>query len=286
MTSEILMMVILSAVLHPLWNLLMKRDAHPERAYIILMVGSGLFALAHAVISGADLWAAREVWTLLAISIAGQMLYGSCLVQAYKHGDLSIYYPIIRASPLFIVAVQFTVFGQRYDWTVLLGIVLVLGAAAVLAAKPGRYFHYEAKPLIFAVLAMCGTGIYSLSDGAAMQFIEAPVLFFWVQMGGVVLFVGLFGITGRVRLTDFTHRRHRGTLIRGLLASCIVYGSYFFILKAYALGGDVALVTTVRQISIPLSVLMGALMLRETGLARRFAASGVLGIGIAIALGG
>jgi len=264
----------------------MKHDRLPERGYLVLGAGSACMALAHALLSGMDIFSVSAVWTVVLVSIAGQFIYGSCLVQTYRHGDLSIYYPIIRASPLFIVLAQFIVFGKSYDGLVVVGIIMVVGAAAVLAAQPGRYFHYEPKPLIFAVLAMMGTGIYSMADGVAMQNIEAPVLYFWIQVGALFSMFVFYKITGRVGMKDFYGRQHAKILSIGVMASTIMYVSYYLILEAYALGGDVALVTTVRQISIPLSVVLGGLFLRETGMVRRFSASVILGIGIAVALNG
>jgi hypothetical protein len=60
------------------------------------------------------------------------------------------------------------------------------------------------------------------------------------------------------------------------------YASYWLILKAYALGGEVAAVMSVRQASIPLSVLIGGFYLREAAMARRLGASLLLGAGIVV----
>jgi len=58
------------------------------------------------------------------------------------------------------------------------------------------------------------------------------------------------------------------------------------ILAAYSYGGDVATVTTVRQLSIPISVVLGAMMLKEMLLGRRFIASLLLVVGIVLVIVG
>jgi hypothetical protein len=63
------------------------------------------------------------------------------------------------------------------------------------------------------------------------------------------------------------------------LAVCL-YGSYILILLAYEQGADVAIVTTVRQASIPLSVIIGGYFLNEGAIARRLFASVILSAGI------
>jgi uncharacterized membrane protein len=66
--------------------------------------------------------------------------------------------------------------------------------------------------------------------------------------------------------------------IPGVLA----YTSYVMILNAYKLGGEVAAVTSVRQASIPISVLLGGLLLREGAILRRMIAASLLAAGIVI----
>jgi len=66
----------------------------------------------------------------------------------------------------------------------------------------------------------------------------------------------------------------------------ICYLSYFLILTAYSMGGEVAAVTAVRQASIPISVLLGGLMFREGSIVRRFGASCLLVLGILIIVTG
>ena len=51
---------------------------------------------------------------------------------------------------------------------------------------------------------------------------------------------------------------------------------------SYQLGGEVAAVTSIRQASIPISVALGGLFLREGAMARRFFAAGLLALGIAV----
>ena len=74
--------------------------------------------------------------------------------------------------------------------------------------------------------------------------------------------------------------------VRHLSAGGLAYASYMLILAAYSYGGDVATVTTVRQLSIPISVVLGAMMLKEMLLGRRFTASLLLVVGIVLVIVG
>ncbi|WP_025899481.1 DMT family transporter [Sneathiella glossodoripedis] len=280
MSLTITLLVLCSATLHPLWNLLIKKDPEPENAFLTLALIVALVGLVHGIAIGADFWLSPDEWLLVGISVAGQLLYSLSLIATLKRGDLSAYYPIIRASPVFIVCFSFLFLGKVYDWEILLGIALVIIGAVLLLYRRGVNLLSDTRTLALAILAMCGTGIYSLSDSQLMMTIEAPVLFFWVQIIIWPLLALIYIRNGypfpayggllRVIRTPVLHLK---------LAVCL-YGSYFLILLAYEQGADVAIVTTVRQASIPLSVIIGGYFLNEGAILRRLFASFILSAGI------
>ncbi|MBL4666204.1 MAG: EamA family transporter [Sneathiella sp.] len=280
MTLTITLLVLLSAALHPLWNVLVKKDPEPEAAFISMAFMIAFVGLIHGLVIGADFWLAPSQWKLVLISVAGQMLYSLALVATLKRGDLSAYYPIIRASPVFIVTFSFLFLGATYELPVLGGIFLVICGAVLLLYRRGVNLLNDTKTMLLAVLALCGTGIYSLSDSQLMQQIEPPVLFFWVQIFCWPLLALVYVFNGNKMPTAMgLGRIVRAPLLHLKLVTCI-YGSYVLILLAYAQGGDVAAVTTVRQASIPLSVILGGYFLNEGAIARRLVASGILSLGI------
>ncbi|MBL4739976.1 MAG: EamA family transporter [Sneathiella sp.] len=282
MSLTIALLVLLSAALHPLWNVLVKKDKEPDAAFISMSFGIAIVGLVHGTIIGADFWPSPSQWLLIAGSTTGQVLYSLALAATLKRGDLSAYYPIIRASPVFIVCFSFLVLGQTYDLLILVGIFIVLLGAALLLYRRGVNLLADGKTLSLAVLAMCGTGIYSLTDSQLMMGLEAPVLFFWVQIFCWPLLVLIHRLNGRpVPKYLGLLRIVKQPVLHMKLLAC-VYGSYVLILFAYSLGGNVASVTTVRQASIPLSVILGGYFLNEGAIARRLIASAILSVGIII----
>jgi drug/metabolite transporter (DMT)-like permease len=280
MDTTITVMVLVSAALHPLWNAVIKRQERADGSYIGLVMTLMTLSFIHANIQGYDLLSIIQVWPLLVISVAGQILYGTSLIITLKKGDLSSYYPIVRSSPLFIVIVSVLFLGQSYSWSLVVGIACVLLGAFALQYRRGSKIFNDLKTLMFAVLAMAGTGIYSITDARAMQIIEAPVLVFWTELSCLPLFLLLLRYYGEPG-TQYSHLFQwlkKPVLFLGLGAIC--YLSYILILGAYAMGGDVAAVTSVRQASIPLSVILGGLMFREGSMVRRFFASLLLAFGI------
>ena len=275
-------LVLFSAVLHPLWNAVIKRQDRGDVAYVGLVSILLVLSFLHSVIQGYDLFSAVQVWPLVVISVLAQLLYGSSLIMTLRHGDLSTYYPIVRSSPLLIVVIGVVFLGESYSWGLLAGIACVLAGAFALQYRRGARLFDDPRTLMFAILAMTGTAIYSIVDSRAMQAIEPSVLFFWVELislPGYLILYRFFGIPG-TRYRDLFHWMRKPVLFIGIGSIC--YLSYYLILKAYAMGGDVAAVTSVRQASIPISVILGGLMFREGSIVRRFVASCLLAFGIVV----
>ena len=271
--------VLVSAALHPVWNASVKRDERPEGALLALMIFTGLIAGGHALIAGYDLMAIVRVWPWLAMSWVGLTLYLTSLATTLRRGDLSAYYPIARSSPLFIVVVGFVFLGESYSAALLAGIALVLAGAFALQYRRGTRLFDDPVTLMFALLAMVGTGIYTIADSRIMQAVEPPVLLFWLQFLVVPPYVLVFRVAGGTVAGLFACTR-RPLRYFGLSGVC--YASYYLILWAFSQGGDAAAVASVRQASIPFSVLIGGLWLKEKGMSLRLAASLVLAAGIVV----
>ena len=76
----------------------------------------------------------------------------------------------------------------------------------------------------------------------------------------------------------------RTTPGRFLCAGMLSYVSYCMLLVAFHLGGNVAAVASLRQISIPVSVILGAVVLGERRLLGRFGWSALLACGVVLIL--
>lgn len=275
MTPLILGLVLLSALLHPIWNLLIKRASSPSGAFLVLaatLVGLGAV---QALVTGTSLIPPREALPVLALSALGQSVYGVALVAVLRRGDLSAYYPVVRASPVGIVAFGWLVEGKSYGPALLAGIALVLVGGYRLQTAPGRRLD-DPIALGAALLSMCGVATYSIADGLATQLVPPELLMVWVQSTSMpLLFLGFRAVGMRVPFA-LPKRVPWVALVAGALA----YASYYLILLAYQWGGAVAAVASVRQASIPLSVLIGALWLGEKRLAGRLPASLLVAAGI------
>lgn len=275
--------VLLSAVLHPLWYALVKRDPDPDGAFMAVNGGIAVIALIHGLVLGVDFIGALAAWPLMLLSTVGQLAYGYAVVSVLKRADLSAYYPIIRSAPLALVAIGFFVFGERYAAALLLGIFLVLAGAFALQYKPGARLFSDPVSLVLSLVALLGSALYAIADSRMVQTIHPAAMLVWVQAATVPL-LGLVFARGRAdwRARIVPLAAWKAAKLRYALIATLAYISYYLILFAYSLGGNVAAVNAVRQIAIPVSVFIGGLWLLEGAMGRRLLASSVLAAGVVI----
>ena len=217
---------------------------------------------------------------------------------ALRVGDLSVYYPIIRSSPFLIVAVSWLFLDHTYTAATLAGIVLIVVAGFALQYRTGKVVA-NPQALALAVLAMAGSAAYTIADASAMQTAQAPAFLFWVYAILTPVFIlVLVGLnpdalrrSPRERLVGATAgpappagspATPGNWLTRVGFAAATSYLSYYLILLAFQAGADPAATSAVRQASIPVSVVLAALILGEQRFLHRLGWAAVLALGIAL----
>lgn len=274
-------LVLISAATHPLRDLTLKGARHPVSSYVGVSLIWVILAAVQTVVSGQGLTLPPEVWPYVIISAAGLIFYYYGTLAALRRGNLSVYYPIIRSSPVAIVAASWLLFDQSYSWAALAGIALVI-LGSLMIQKPTGGMMDDPKAFALACLAMLGSAAYSMSDAQAMQHVSAaPFLFYsYAVMTPFLAGIRLWEARG--------HSAPIGELIQGwvqmpgkiLFAGITSYLSYLLILAAFSGGAEAAVVSAVRQASIPISVILAAVHLRETRLMQRLAWASLIAVGI------
>lgn len=276
--------VLLAASIHPIRDLILKGTVYPEAAYLGVILVWIVLAVGHGLYLEVDFAAVGAVLPLALIGVAGLMLYYIGILTTMKTGDLSVYYPIIRASPLFIVVGGWLVLGQSYGMVLIFGVGLVMTGAFFLQFRPGAKLLAQPATFLTAILAMAGMGIQSLADSEAMRLVEPAALLVWQYSVLAVACMIFFAVRKPAErpLVEHLFGGWRVTPYRYLVAAVTSYFSYYLILVSYHMGGNVAAVNSLRQISIPLSVVLGGFYLKEMDTSKRLVWALVLAAGVAV----
>src|SRR5512137_2837262 len=130
-------LILVSAVMHALWNLLVKRSRHKTVFIWWMFVCSfSLFTLTLPLAPGS--FSQPEPFTILMISIGGAcfVLYHLFNGRAYRGGDLSVIYPLCQTSMIYVPIWGILLLGEKLSITGLTGIVMVVfGAYSVQMQK-------------------------------------------------------------------------------------------------------------------------------------------------------
>lgn len=275
MSPAALALVLFSVFMHAGWNVLGKRNA-PSLAFFALAYGVGGALLLPLVWLGPSLAALPGAfWGWLALSGLCQMLYMGGLAWAYARGDVSVLYPIARALPVVLVPlVSIMLLGSRAldVWDGMGMALVVVGALCLPLSHPEarRLSTYLTPAMGFALLAAAGTVGYSLIDKQALALMQiaghssltAGAVFMVLQAVMTLTWaIPLLALlpAERRRLPVIRQQGLTMLVVTGLMMTC----TYGLVLIAMALTNEVSYVVALRQLSIPVGVLMGVLWLKE-----------------------
>lgn len=265
MESYVILLVLISALLHSIWNFLLK-ESRRKLAFTYLFNFLIVFIYLPVFLSPLDSANIPKTGLLLII-ISGLIhaIYFIALSKAYSHGHLSIVYPLARSAPLFVPIWAFIFIGESISPEGILGILLIILGIYILhlrgisrdsLLKP---FHYvREKASVFALITALNVSFYSIVDKVGVSLIN-PVAYIYLMF----LFTFIF-LTPYVLLTNGNSIRVEWSVNkkRILLSSFLCLTSYLLILMAFQIS-KVNYIVALRQISIIISVLIGIICLGE-----------------------
>lgn len=251
------LLMLLAAAMHAGWNLLVKAEGDKLAALTALtVVGAVLSAAALPFVTPPD----PASWIFILLSILAHIGYYACLVGAYRHGDLSLVYPIARgAAPLLVAIAAAPIAGEWLSPIQSLGVALISLGIASLAFERGSPFGRHGRPVLYALGTALFITAYSVVDGLGVRRAgTAPGYILWL-FALEALPLGLYTLAvRRAALLGYLARAWK-TALAGALLSSGAYGLAIWAMSVATLAGVVSL----RETSVLFGAAFGALFLRE-----------------------
>jgi drug/metabolite transporter (DMT)-like permease len=286
MTGLAIALVLAAALIHASWNYLLKKSGGGVGfVWAFAVLSSLIYApLAVGVVVIQHFQFSAEAFAYLLASAVLHTAYYLLLDRGYRYGDLSVVYPLARATgPFLTVLVAIAALGERPGALALCGAALIVGGAFFLAASPAKLREAgAARGIAFALLTGCMIASYTVVDKQAVSAaLIPPVLQDWgANLGRVIVMAPLALRRGEEVRTAW--RRHRKAVI---LVALLCPLSYILVLSAMVFT-PVSYVAPAREVSILFAALMGAHWLQEGDVPRRVAAAAAMALGVvALALG-
>jgi drug/metabolite transporter (DMT)-like permease len=267
----VFLLVLLAAVSHATWNAFVKsgEDKLVSLCLVIFTTSAPcLLILPFLAVPAA------ASWPFLMISTVVHYFYYAALIGAYRHGDLSLAYPIARGSaPLLVAAGAWLFAGEELSPLKWLG-VLTVSAGIMSLARPSRAQANdgEVKAIVFALLTGLTIAIYSLADGLGVRLSGAEfsyIAWLFVLSGLPMPFIILWcrgGDSGRLI---------RAHLKIGVFGGVISGLAYAIVIWAMSVA-PIALVVSLRETSVLIAAAIGSLFLKESFGRRRIVAAAII----------
>lgn len=267
MTALSLFLVLLSAVAHSSWNLLLKRAGDPEVfAWCMLVAATLLLAPLGVALAWFHPVGFPGLW-FVAATIGLHIVYFVLLGRGYAAGDLSLVYPVARGIGPMLVPVLAVVFlGEEIALPAIIGIVAIVCGIYTISWW-GNFHQVFRRPLLFLRTAGMGyavlTGLliaaYAIVDKEGVGHVQPFLYMYFLTIGSAVgLTPYILASKGTQAVVTEWRVNSKSITVAGLLT----FAAYGMVLTAFSLS-RVSYVSPAREVGIVISVLMGGYLLKE-----------------------
>ncbi len=257
MPLDIMAVVLAGALLHAVWNVLVRLASDKFISTALVVGGAGALVVCCLPFVPAP---AVASWPYLAASVLIHVAYFSFVALSYRDADLSFAYPLMRGSAPAMSAVVVALLVHEspspIGW---MGVLLVSGGILLLAGDSWRSGSLKLAPMAVALANGGVIAIYTLVDGIGVRLSGHPVSY----TGWIFLLTAIpLLIVSFVRQGQETARNIRFNWAKGLVGGACTLGSYTLALWAMT-HAPIALVAALRETSVVFGTLIAATFLRE-----------------------
>ena len=261
MTTGVWAAVIGAALMHALWNSLVKSAGDKFISAARVCLWTGLVAVLVAAAMPAP-QAASFPYILASALI--HVVYFLLVGRLYRTADLSVAYPLMRGlAPLIATAIAAVALGEIPGAMTLFGVLVLVAGVATMGLSGLAHGRIDRATLGVALANSAIIAFYSVIDGAGARLAGpgAAHVFAFNAWADAITAVGflpvLLGIRGRGALRDLTLERAKSAL--GGLAAFMCYGLVVWAMTRASIGSVAAL----RECSVVFAAIIGVVFLGE-----------------------
>lgn len=257
LTVGVTLAVLGAGLLHAGWNALLKSSGGGNPLFDTATVVAGSTVISLAGLSFVPL-PLPEAWPFGLVSVFIHFGYYLTLAQAYRTGDLSFAYPLMRGTaPLLVTILGAAFLRELPPAQVIFGILLISAGIVGIAFTQRR--HHPRSAIWWALTNAAIIAVYTLVDGAGarasgnalsyvlwLSFIEGVAFLLWVVLRHRVTAPAYIGAQWR----------------RGLLGGFCSVAAYSIVLWAMT-RAPIAAVAALRETSVIFAAIIGAVLLKE-----------------------
>ena len=261
MSPFALSLLLLAAMLHAAWNLLLKQV---EERFIVTWWSTLFSSVCLLPLAAFSQMPERSIWPFLLASACTEVVYMATLASAYNLSDFSLVYPVARgAAPAFLALWAVLFLDERPGGLGLVGLALIVAGLGIVGSREWlrrrSQTRIQQRGLYLALGVALLISIYSTIDGAAVQRTD-PTIYTALMLGLTGILFTPFALWRSDWQTSLqVGKRHwRRILVIGAFGLL----AYALVLNAYAIAA-VSYAGAIREVSIVFGALAGWKLLGE-----------------------
>ncbi len=271
LTLGVTLAVLGAGLLHAGWNALLKSAAAatPLLDTATIVAGSTVCSFLALPFLPIPL---SEAWPMAAASVVIHFGYYLTLAEAYRTGDLSFAYPLMRGTaPLLVTLLGVVFLRELPSPNIALGILLI--CSGIVGIAFAQRHHHPRAAVYWALANAAIIGVYTLVDGAGARASGNALSYVvWLTfLEGVFFLAWLRWRRGAPAVTYIARQWRRGLL--GGFCSVAAYGIVLWAMTR----APVAAVAALRETCVLFAAIIGTFLLKEGfGIARLVGAASVV----------
>jgi len=264
-----------AGLMHASWNALVKGGSGGDPLLDTSTIVAGSTACSLVLLPFLPLPLAAA-WPMAIASMLIHFAYYLTLTEAYRAGDLSFAYPLMRGTaPLLVTLLGVVFLRELPSLQVAAGIVLI--CAGIFAIAFAQRHRHPRAAVYWALGNAAIIAVYTLIDGAGARASgNALAYVVWLTFLEGIFFLGWIRWYRGAAAVAYVRDRWR----RGIIGGFFSVAAYGIVLWAMT-RAPVAAVAALRETSVLFAAVIGAVVLKEKlGLGRLAGAVGVV-LGVA-----
>jgi drug/metabolite transporter (DMT)-like permease len=276
MSLGITVLVLLAALMHASWNALIKSSGDTALDSALLVGAAAAIAL--PVLPFLPLPETR-CWPYLVVSGVVHQCYFAMVGAAYRHGDLSYTYPLMRGlPPLAVATVGSFVLADEASPGLWIGVATVSLGVLWIGGFHRMLRHAQARSAAIALGNAALIAAYTLIDGIGVRLSGHALSYgLWLFVLTALPYAAIVVAPRRGRIGAHLRR----AWWRALLAAALSIGAYAIALWAMT-RAPIAAVAALRETSVIFGAMIGAVLLKEPFGRHRIAGACIVAAGIAL----
>jgi drug/metabolite transporter (DMT)-like permease len=257
MSPTVVAVVLCGALLHAVWNALVKGGRDPFFGSVLVASGAALLSLPLLPFLTQP---AAASWPYAAASTVIHYAYYGLLAAAYRHGDMSHAYPLMRGSaPLLVALSSVPLLGEHLSPGQYVAVACISGGIFGLWFATRSAGSQDRRSTVYALANALVIAAYTLLDGMGARASGAPAAYvMWLHVMSAAGLLAWCALRCPRQLRDYAWQYWRVALLGG----AGTLGSYGLALWAMTVA-PLAAVAALRETSILFAALIARFFLAE-----------------------